>query len=66
MPSSIESGGVYPVMTAARNVLQTSLQNGNPIIHPAITLLNAARIERTGGDFLFYGAAHRSGSGAGP
>ena len=25
---------VYPAMTAARNVLQTSLQNGNPVIHP--------------------------------
>jgi opine dehydrogenase len=45
---------VYPHMTAAKNVLQTSLQNGNPIIHPAITLLNAALIERTAGDFLFY------------
>ena len=45
---------VYPAMTAARNVLQTSLQNGNPIIHPTITLLNTALIERTGGDFFFY------------
>ncbi len=45
---------LYPFMTAAQNVLQTSLQNGNPVIHPAVTLLNAALIERTGGDFLFY------------
>ena len=45
---------VYPHMAAAKNVLQTSLQNGNPVIHPAITLLNAALIERTGGDFFFY------------
>lgn len=34
--------------------MQTSLQNANPIIHPAVTLANAARIEGTGGDFLFY------------
>lgn len=45
---------VYPGMEAARSVLQTSLQNANPIIHPAVTLANAARIEGTGGDFLFY------------
>ncbi|MFO7763433.1 MAG: NAD/NADP octopine/nopaline dehydrogenase family protein [Wenzhouxiangellaceae bacterium] len=45
---------VYPGMEAAGNVLQTSLQNANPIIHPAVTLANAARIEMTGGDFLFY------------
>jgi opine dehydrogenase len=49
-----EVGGVYPRLEAAGNVLQTSLQNANPIIHPAVTLLNAALIERTGGDFRFY------------
>ncbi len=47
-------GDVYPSMEAAKSVLQTSLQNANPIIHPAVTLCNAARIEMTGGDFLFY------------
>ena len=45
---------VYPTMEPARNVIQTSLQNANPVIHPAVTLANAARIEGTGGDFLFY------------
>jgi opine dehydrogenase len=45
---------VYPSMEPAESVLQTSLQNANPIIHPAVTLSNAARIELTGGDFLFY------------
>jgi opine dehydrogenase len=45
---------VYPVMEAAENILRTSLQNGNPVIHPAVTLLNAALIERTQGDFFFY------------
>ncbi len=45
---------VYPAMSAARNILQTSLQNGNPVIHPAITLMNVALIERTQGEFDFY------------
>jgi opine dehydrogenase len=45
---------VYPTMSAAKNILQTSLQNGNPVLHPAITLMNVALIERTKGDFDFY------------
>jgi opine dehydrogenase len=45
---------VYPHTEAAKNLFQTMLQNGNPVIHPAVTLLNAALIERTHGDFLFY------------
>jgi opine dehydrogenase len=45
---------VWPAVEKAESVFQTTLQNGNPIIHPAVTLLNAALLERTGGDFLFY------------
>jgi opine dehydrogenase len=45
---------VYPHLLAAKNILQTSLQNGNPVIHPAITLMNVGLIERTNGDFYFY------------
>ena len=45
---------VYPGTEAADSVLQTTLQNGNPVIHPAVTLLNAGLIERTAGGFLFY------------
>ncbi|MBT6611445.1 MAG: opine dehydrogenase, partial [Deltaproteobacteria bacterium] len=45
---------VYPAMSAAKNVLQTSLQNGNPVIHPAITLMNVAAIERSDYEFDFY------------
>jgi opine dehydrogenase len=45
---------VWPAVEKADSVFQTTLQNGNPVIHPAVTLLNAGRIERTGGDFLFY------------
>jgi len=45
---------VYPGTEAAESVFQTTLQNGNPVIHPAVTLLNAGLIERTAGGFLFY------------
>lgn len=45
---------VYPGMEPTKSVIQTSLQNANPVIHPAVTLANAARIEGTGGQFLFY------------
>ena len=45
---------VYPEAAAADGVFQTTLQNGNPVIHPAVTLLNAGLIERTAGAFLFY------------
>jgi opine dehydrogenase len=56
-------GDVFPTMDAAENVLQTSLQNGNPIIHPAVTLLNAGLIERTQGNFLFYEEGVTNGVG---
>ena len=45
---------VWPAVEKAGSVFQTTLQNGNPVIHPAVTLLNAGLLERTGGDFLFY------------
>jgi opine dehydrogenase len=45
---------VFENIVMADNVLQTTLQNANPVIHPAVSLLNAALIERTGGKFLFY------------
>lgn len=45
---------VYTTILKAENVLKTTLQNANPMIHPVVSLLNAALIERTGGDFYFY------------
>ncbi|HKH17933.1 MAG TPA: NAD/NADP octopine/nopaline dehydrogenase family protein [Solirubrobacteraceae bacterium] len=45
---------VWPAAEQADSVFQTTLQNGNPVIHPAVTLLNAGVLERTGGGFLFY------------
>lgn len=44
---------VYPGSTLYKNVFQTILQNGNNVIHPAISLLNVGRIEADE-DFLFY------------
>lgn len=45
---------VYPFTIKAKNVIQTMLQNANPIIHPSVMMLNAGLVERTGGDFYFY------------
>lgn len=36
------------------NVMKTSLDNIGAIFHPAVTVLNAARIESTYGDFEYY------------
>jgi opine dehydrogenase len=55
--------GVYPAVEKAESVFQTTLQNGNPVIHPAVTLLNAGLIERTSGAFLFYEEGVTSGVG---
>ncbi len=54
---------VWPHTEEAATVFQTTLQNGNPVIHPAVTLLNAALIERTGGDFKFYEEGVTAASG---
>lgn len=45
---------VYENIGIAKNILQTTLYNANPVIHPAVSLLNVALIERTKGDFYFY------------
>ncbi len=48
---------IYPVYSnilMAENVLKTTLQNANPVIHPVVSLLNTALIERTKGNFYFY------------
>jgi opine dehydrogenase len=45
---------VYPAATACANVLETMLHDYNAVIHPAVVLLNAGRIEYSGGKFFFY------------
>ncbi len=44
----------FPQFIPAESVLETSLNNMACIFHPPITLLNAARIENTQGDFQYY------------
>ena len=44
----------FPQFVAASNVLETSLDNIGAIFHPSLTMLNAARIESTHGDFEYY------------
>jgi opine dehydrogenase len=44
----------FPQFIDGRNVLHTSLNNMGAIFHPALTLLNAGRIESTHGDYQFY------------
>jgi len=45
---------VYPQFIVGVNVLNTGLNNMGAIFHPALTILNAGRIESTHGDFQFY------------
>jgi len=45
---------VYPQFIDGINVLHTGLNNMGAIFHPALTLLNAGRIESTHGEFEFY------------
>ena len=44
---------VHACVEKAKNIFQTCLQNANPMLHPCITTLNAARIEGPK-DFFFY------------
>jgi len=44
---------LYPAVRAARNILETGLNNLNPFIHPPIVLLNVGSTER-GDRVLFY------------
>lgn len=44
----------YPQFIDGVNVLHTGMDNMGAIFHPALTLLNAGRIESTSGDFQFY------------
>jgi opine dehydrogenase len=44
----------YPQFISGMNVLHTSLNNVGAVFHPALTILNAGRIESTHGEFQFY------------
>jgi opine dehydrogenase len=44
----------YPMITTAKDVLEAAINNPNPIVHPAATLLSATRIEHSKGEFYLY------------
>ncbi len=46
--------GAFPQFVPGDNVVKTGLDNIGAIFHPALMVLNAARIESTRGDFQFY------------
>jgi len=46
--------GFYPAIVGTRDVLEAAINNPNPIVHPAATLLSATRIEHSKGEFYLY------------
>jgi len=44
----------YSEFVPGDNVMKTSLDNIGAVFHPAVTVLNSARIESTHGDFEYY------------
>src|ERR1051326_6114819 len=59
MPSSVtpaleELKRFFPRMEHGPNVLATALNNPNPTVHPAASILNVGRIEYSRGDFYLY------------
>jgi opine dehydrogenase len=44
----------FPEFISGTSVIETSFNNMGAVFHPAITLLNASRIESTLGNFQFY------------
>jgi opine dehydrogenase len=44
----------YPVIMATKDVLEAAINNPNPIVHPAATLLSATRIEHLRGEFYLF------------
>ena len=45
---------IYPAIVPTANVLEAAINNPNPIVHPAATLLSATRIEYSEGEFYLY------------
>lgn len=49
-----ELEAAWPGLVRAESVLEAGLNNANPVIHPPISMLNAARFENEGAQMLFY------------
>lgn len=50
----LELEALYPGLIRTASVLEAGLNNANPVIHPPITIFNAARIENEGDKTFFY------------
>jgi len=44
----------YPTIMPAKDVLEAAINNPNPVVHPASTLLSSTRIEHSKGEFYLY------------
>jgi len=53
-PEAAAAFGTLFQITPCRNVLDTTLNNGNPVSHVPAVVLNAGRIERASGEFYLY------------
>ena len=49
-----ELHALFPGLVRGAHVLEAGLNNANPVIHPAVALLNAGRIENQGSEMFFY------------
>lgn len=45
---------IYDCLVPAKNIWHTTMENGNPEVHPGPCLLNAGRIDYSGGEFWLY------------
>lgn len=45
---------LYDCLVPAKNVLHSTMENGNPEVHPGPSLLNAGRIDYSDGEFYLY------------
>jgi len=50
----LKLNAAFPEFISASDVIVTSFNNMGAVFHPAITILNASRIESTMGNFQFY------------
>lgn len=58
-PEVIEDGAdilnkAIDIFVKGKNIFEVNLSNMNPVVHTAITVMNAAKLENTKGEFDFY------------
>ena len=45
---------IYDCVVPAQNIWHTTLENGNPVVHPGPCLMNSGRIDYSKGEFWLY------------